>query len=140
MAKFDALKEVVAYLYSKGVCEPRILAEQLKHPLRTIQHWVSLLKSGRRLQRKPGSGRPFKLSSNDRRRLLGLTAAHPRLSATRLATEMGKRGSPHVSRQSVYRELRRSGLEWRKPQIGTLLTSEGQAKRLAWCLKYRGFD
>jgi hypothetical protein len=79
-------------------------------------------------------GRPPLLTIGDQRLIRRAIVAKPKITAAQLVVNC----CPHVKKKTVYRYLKKSGIQkWRCRQR-PFLTEEHAAKRLAWAEKYDG--
>ena len=72
------------------------------------------------------SGRPGKLSLRDERHILRVIATNPKITAAQLVVQ----AVPHVKKKTVYRFLKKSGIQKWRCRKRPLLTDERAAARL----------
>ena len=84
-------------LIESGIKSNQQLIKMCSTSLATIKRVKKALKENRGVERKPGGGRPFKLKTNDKRRIAKLVVKNPLLSATRIAQKAHKLGSPNLT-------------------------------------------
>lgn len=82
----------------------------------------------------PRSGRPRKLNPHDERIIFRAIVINPKITASQLVAQ----NVPHVTKKTVYRFLKKSGIQKWRCRERPFLTEEHAAKRLAWALKYNG--
>ena len=133
-------RQTLKVLWDTGTKDPKILAEKTGLSLRAVYNITARLKSGEGVQQRRGSGRPPKLGPNDRRRLTQLANNHQMASSAELAAKLAKKKGPKVTRWTVWRSLRRSGLAKWLPKPIPMMTAKHQEDRLKWCLEHLGRD
>ena len=106
-------------------------------PKTTVYSVTNRIKTGKGVERKVKRGVGAKLQAEDRRRITHLARSHPLWSASNIAAEAARRGSPLVHPATVRRSLRKSGYRKWTPIRGPNLTPLHIKKRLEWCLKNR---
>lgn len=109
-------------------------------PLRTIYRWRKRLEKENVLERKPGSGRKYKLDGTDRRVLGRIVQNNPTISNGRVANRLKDLGHPQVSRFTIGRELKLLKIQRFRPFIQPLLTEKHIQERLQFCHDNRNTD
>lgn len=140
MGKQSDNRNRLLVLYECGIKSAKKLHQFTGIPLSTIYDHLKRFQTGKGSKRKVGSGRPPKLSANDRRRVAQLANFHEKWSATRIAQRAHKKGSPLVSRQTICRVLKEQGFLKLVPKIVPLLTQQHKDERVRWCQKYLNLD
>jgi transposase len=81
---------------------------------------------------QPRSGRPVELTERHHRKIWRALAINPKITAANLVRECDL----PVKKKTVYRYLKKSGIQKWRCRKRPLLTPERAAARLAWALKY----
>lgn len=127
-------------LWNQGNTDPNFLIKGTGLSQATVYRTIKKIKEEKSVERKEGSGRKTLLEVNDKRRLTQLAHHNPYSSSAQLSSLIQQRGSPKVSRWTIWRELRKSGiLKW-TPKTVPLLTPKHKEKRLNWCLLNRNIN
>ena len=82
----------------------------------------------------PQLSRPSLLSLHDQRYIFRLIAIDPKITTAQLVAT----AVPYINKKTVYRFLKKSGIQKWRCKKRPLLTEERAAARLAWALKYDG--
>ena len=83
---------------------------------------------------RPRPGRPTLLTERDQRCIFRTIVINPKITAQQLVATV----VPHIKKKTVYRFLKKSGIQKWRCTKRPLLTEEHAAARLAWALKYDG--
>jgi transposase len=133
-------KQRLHVYYEDGFRSPQEVHKITRIPLRTIARNISKFRKGEGPERKVGTGRPPKLSANDRRRVHQLAVKHEQWPAARIAVRAAKLGSPLVGKKTIQRVLKNQGFLKLVPKIVPPLSEEQKKMRVKWCQKYRNLD
>jgi transposase len=139
LSRMDARK-TIAWLWTSGTKEPKKIQELTNIPKTTVYRIIKRIKEDEGLEDKPRSGRPPKLSDDDRRRVAQLALNHRYWSSTLIAEEAHRRGSPKVQKSTICRALKKSGIRKWHPKTVTALSEEQKRNRREWCLRHRNRD
>lgn len=85
---------------------------------------------------RPRHGRPGKITPRDERHIFRVIATNPKITAAQLVIQ----AVPHVKKKTVYRFLKKSGIQKWRCRKRPLLNDERAAARLAWALQHDGKD
>ena len=83
---------------------------------------------------RPRSGRPSKLTPHDERVIFRALLVNSKITAAQLVRE----NVPYVTKKTVYRFLKKSGIQKWRCKKRPFLTPEHALKRMKWASKYDG--
>ena len=123
-------------IYNQGERDVKTLAKLTGLHVATIYRNVKKIEHGGSLEQKKGAGPPWKLNSDDRRRLCKLAHNRSTSSARSLQIEMVRRGSHAVIPRTIRNYLNRSGYYSLSPKITSLLKPHHKDNRVSWCQRH----
>jgi hypothetical protein len=134
-------KELSPYLRGRIVeaytcgATPSALATRFSLPRSTIQSTLDLSELRNDGESQSRIGRPKSCTPNDERRILRIVRAEPKLSYRELLSQLGLEIHPNT----IKKVLKEHGIQNWKCKRRPFLTPVLAAKRLAWCIKYKGW-
>ena len=133
-------RDRLKHLWEAGIKSVQKLVKITGLSRSTIYKNIKKLKQGDDLKRAPGSGRKCILKGNDRRRVSQIAVKNSLFSSAQIAEKAAVKGSPEVSRWTVWRTLRNLGyLKWLPRKVPNL-SNKNKRDRVAWCLEHRMTD
>ena len=130
-------KIALQHLFNVGYKDAKVLAKMTSTPLSTVRRDLEKLRRGQTLNRKKGSGRPFKLNADEKRRLIQLARRDDLRTSRDIQIEMMKRGSNRVCPRTVRNYLNRAGYYSMVPKLRPMITMNHKVKRLKWCQDHK---
>lgn len=112
------------------------LSEMFNVSLRTVYNIINRAEKENRIDYKPQSGRPKKLSERNERRLIKKIIDNPRTSTRSLAAELNKEAGVAVSYNTIRNTLIAHKYSSRISRKKPLLSSINVEKRLSFALKH----
>ena len=104
---------------------------------KTVSMWWDRYRVTGHMNRKPGSGRPRKLSARIDRRLRLWALRNRRITGAGLAVELRLHFGKTVSARTVKRRLNEGGIYGRRPRIKPFLTTKQRQNRIRWANKHK---
>ncbi|GBM17162.1 Transposable element Tcb2 transposase [Araneus ventricosus] len=92
------------------------------------------------IERKPGQGRPRATTATEDRYLSIIARRNRGATASQLSRDLYAGTGTRVSRVTVSKRLRETGLFARRPAVCVPLTSTNRRVRLAWCREHRDWS
>ena len=132
---FDQRRKTIASLWANGTQDANTLHKLTSISLSTIYDYIKKLQNGESLDPKPRSGRPRKLSSNQRRHLGQLVSSNQYSTSTKLANILNKH-HPDLN-VTVLNELHNLQYHCTVPKTVPLLTDKHKKCRLEFATKYQ---
>ena len=108
-------------------------------PIRTFRRCYNILKMGGSLERKPGSGRSKKLTGQDRQKLSRIALMNPTFSARNVHQNFVRKTGKDVSRSTVQRNLKQSGIHKKLPKKVPQVTEAHEQKRLDFSRTWKDY-
>ena len=134
----DQNRKTITTLWANGTHDAYTIHELTSISLSTIYNYIKKLENGESLDHKPRSGRPRKLSPNQRRHLGQLVTSNKYSTSTKLANILNKHHPDlNVSSRTVLNELHNLQYRCTVPKSIPLLTDRHKECRLAFAAKYR---
>jgi len=134
----DQNRKMITTLWANGTHDAYTIHELTSISLSTIYNYIKKLENGESLDHKPRSGRPRKLSPNQRRHLGQLVTSNKYSTSTKLANILNKHHPDlNVSSRTVLNELHNLQYRCTVPKSVPLLTDRHKECRLAFAAKYR---
>lgn len=130
------LRTLVIHHYIKGK-SLNTIADVLKLPRSTCQYIIRRYVQENRIKSIPQKGRPKKLSARNERYIVGKIGRNPRLSASKLATEVNAMWNKTVSAETIRRSLRKYGYHGRIARRKPFLSEQNRRKRYQFAMKYQ---
>jgi transposase len=140
VSKQQQIRNLIKLLYDHGIKDVDLLAQVSNGSKRTVQRVIKAINSNQTIERKPGGGRPPKLSKKHCDILSKLVKRNPRYSAARLGELAVDKGVPKVSRVTIWRHLKKMGYKIFTPQRIPMLTKRHKKSRLDWCEANKNTD
>lgn len=102
----------------------------------TVQNVIKRFKNEHRVENKPRSGRPSKLTSRDKTKIKHLVAQDPFISASKISGELEKYNNKKVHPETVRRAIVEAGFNSRVPRRKPLISEVNRKKRIAFAKQY----
>ncbi len=128
------------YLYNTVTKDKAKLSKLCKMKPSTFRRNFGILEKGGVLERKAGSGRASKLTTDDRRRIARLAQFHPLQSAEYVNRKQEDRSGKQISTRTVQRSLKKSGIFKQLPIPVPAITPLQEQKRLQFANEWKDFD
>src|SRR2546423_13474672 len=128
-------KEVILHLWVEGVrCAGEIQC-RTNIGLSTIYYNLKKLEKTESVTRKPGSGRPTKITNNAAKVIGQGIRRNPMITRSGLAEKLSEKGI-EVSRHTVGRHLHNIGYKNSLPLATPMLTADHKQNRVKWAKKH----
>ena len=133
-------RNTLQWLWNEGHKDIKYLMKATGMSRATVFRNISKIKSGKDVNRKPGTGVSLKLKGNDKRRVTQLARRNPLKSCTNIAVMSNESGSPEVSPTTIWRSLKSSGYHKWTPKIIPKMTPKHMENRVKWCQNNKNRD
>ena len=123
--------------YNSGMKNAKDLIKLKVASRATVYRFLKKVRQGIHGKRRNKPGPKGKLNTNDQRCICQLANKHPYWPTYKVANMAFKKGTPRVSKCTVWRLLKKRGFKNLLPRKVPFLTPAMKEKRLQWFLKNR---
>ena len=120
------------FLYDANIRSPSILHKMTNIPLSTIDRNLRRFRENISYDRRPGQGRPRKLSGQDCRRIAAIALKSPKVSVKMISMKLNY---PKVTPQTIRNYFKLMEIRKVVPKRIPMITKASMAKRLSWAKK-----
>lgn len=132
-------RQLVIWNSAKGLSGGKIAA-LLNMKRGTVNKIIRAFRNEDRIEKKPRSGRPGKLSPYDKRFIVRRIEKNPKISAEELSREVAERCHIKITGQAIRNFLVSTGYNSRTVRRKPYISAVNKAKRLAFAQKYGSMD
>lgn len=133
------VRQLVIFHNARGLSGDKV-AKLLNLKRSTVYNIIRSFKEENRIDRKPRSGRPKRLSVQDKRYIIRKIERNPKVSAEHLSRDLSKRCAKPVTGQTVRNLLRETGYSSRTARNKPYISEVNRKKRLEFAEKYISED
>lgn len=133
-------RDLLEFLFTNVSTDRATLAQRVKMCPRTFRRNMKILEDGGSLKRKQGSGRPTKITGNNKKRLSQIALKNPTFSTQNVCNRFNVLTGSSISKSTVFRSLQSSGIQKKLAKIIPKITPEQEKKRLEFCRIWKDFD
>lgn len=137
---FKQQKLQLEILVNAGISDIATLQSSSGLSRASVYRGISAIRNGLSAQDKERSGRPPKLTSDDRRCITQIANNNTTISTNEIASIVRETRNLVVSSRTIQRSLKKSGLQKTKRKIKPMLTNQHKEKRVQFCLEKRIFS
>ena len=110
-------RDLLEYLFNNVSTDREFLAESVNMLYRTFRYNIRILENGGSLKRQKGSGRPAKIVGDCKKRLSQIALKNPLFSTQNIRDRYIQRTGTSVSKATVYRTLKSSGITKKRQKL-----------------------
>ena len=133
-------RSTILHYWNNGHRSPTTIARMTKIPVGTVKYNIIKIKEQGKIEDRPRSGRPRKITANDNIALGQWIRRNNETTSKELAQKLLDDRGLDVSRWTVQRQLKRMGYKSTLPYGTPMLTQEQKDARVQWAIKHQNDD
>ncbi len=133
-------RSTILHYWNNGHRSPTTIARMTKIPVGTVKYNIIKIKEQGKIEDRPRSGRPRKITANDNIALGQWIRRNNETTSKELAQKLLDNRGLDVSRWTVQRQLKRLGYKSTLPYGTPMLTQEQKDARVQWAIKHQNDD